>query len=43
MKKRVALILALVLALLLGGCSDNFLASVPNPVATITMISSLML
>ena len=37
MKKRVALILALVLALLLGGCADNFLASVPNPVATITM------
>ena len=37
MKKRAALILALVLALLLGGCTDNFLASVPNPVATITM------
>ena len=37
MKKRVALILALILALLLGGCADDFLSSVPNPVATITM------
>ena len=37
MKKRGVRILALILALLLGGCSSDFLASVPNPVATITM------
>ena len=37
MKKRSVWILALILALLLGGCSSDFLASVPNPVATVTM------